>query len=86
MTNETAQVRAEPEWTFEAALERLNEIAERLEGNGMELDESLALFEEGVRLLRFAETVLSGADERVRLLLEEAGGGFRFDELPEGSS
>ncbi|MFL5542980.1 MAG: exodeoxyribonuclease VII small subunit, partial [Longimicrobiaceae bacterium] len=47
MTNETAE-RAEPEWTFEAALERLNEIAERLEGDGMELDESLALFEEGV--------------------------------------
>ena len=84
MTNETAE-RAEPEWTFEAALERLNEIAEQLEGDGMELDESLALFEEGVRLLRFAETVLSGADERVRLLLEDAGGGFRFDTLPEAS-
>jgi exodeoxyribonuclease VII small subunit len=82
MTNDTAG-RAEPEWTFEAALERLSEIAERLEGDGMELDESLALFEEGVRLLRFAETVLSGADDRVRLLLEDAGGGFRFGELPE---
>lgn len=86
MTEDAAAPRADAEWTFEAALERLNEIAERLEGNGMELDESLALFEEGVRLLRFAETVLSGADERVRLLLEDAGGGFRFDDLPEGSS
>ena len=83
MTNETAEARAEPEWTFEAALERLNEIAERLEGDGMELDESLALFEEGVRLLHFAETVLSGADGRVRQLLEDAGGGFRMDDLPE---
>jgi len=83
MTNQTAEPRAEPEWTFEAALERLNEIAERLEGDGMELDESLALFEEGVRLLRFAETVLSGADDRVRLLLEDAGGGVRFGELPD---
>ena len=83
MTNETAEARAEPEWTFEAALERLNEIAERLEGDGMELDESLALFEEGVRLLRFAETVLTTADGRVRQLLEEHGGGFRLDELPD---
>ena len=74
---------AEPEWTFEAALDRLNEIAEALEGDGMELDESLALFEEGVRLLRFAETVLAGADQRVRMLLEEAGGGFRMDDFPE---
>jgi exodeoxyribonuclease VII small subunit len=74
---------AEPEWTFEAALDRLNEIAEALEGDGMELDESLALFEEGVRLLRFAETVLAGADQRVRQLLEQAGGGFRMDDFPD---
>ena len=49
----------------------------------MELDESLALFEEGVRLLRFAETVLAGADQRVRQLLEQAGGGIRMDDFPD---
>jgi exodeoxyribonuclease VII small subunit len=80
MTHET---HAEPAWTFESALERLNEIADALEGDGMELDESLQLFEEGVRLLRFAETVLGDADQRVRMLLEEAGGGFRMDDFPE---
>lgn len=85
MTNDMVEARAEPEWTFEAAMERLNEIAERLEGDGMELDESLALFEEGVRLLRFAETVLSGADGRVRQLLEDGGGGFRLDAFDETS-
>lgn len=74
---------AEPEWTFEAAMERLEEIVGRLDGDRLELDESLALFEEGVRLLRFAETVLEGADGRVRQLLDDAGGGFRMDEFPE---
>jgi exodeoxyribonuclease VII small subunit len=83
MTDEAQTAHAEPEWTFEAALGRLNEIAEALEGDGMELDESLALFEEGVRLLRFAETVLGGADQRVRQLLEQAGGGIRMDEFPD---
>ncbi|HSU14844.1 exodeoxyribonuclease VII small subunit [Longimicrobium sp.] len=78
----TETAHAEPEWTFEAALGRLNEIAEALEGDGMELDDSLALFEEGVRLLRFAETVLAGADHRVRQLLEEAGG-VRMDDFPD---
>jgi exodeoxyribonuclease VII small subunit len=82
MSNQDAAAR-EPEWTFEAALDRLNEIAEALEGDGMELDQSLALFEEGVRLLRFAETVLAGADERVRQLLEDAGGGFRITDFAE---
>ena len=79
----THETHAEPAWTFESALERLNEIADALEGDGMELDDSLQLFEEGVRLLRFAETVLADADQRVRMLLEEAGGGFRMDDFPE---
>ena len=83
MTMDEPTAHAGPEWTFEAALERLDEIASALEGDGMELDESLALFEEGVRLLRFAETVLAGADGRVRQLLEDAGGGWRMDDVPD---
>lgn len=79
----THDTHAEPEWTFEAALGRLNEIADALEGDGMELDDSLQLFEEGVRLLRFAETVLAGADQRVRQLFDEAGGTFRMDDFSE---
>jgi exodeoxyribonuclease VII small subunit len=84
MSDDRDDPRAEPE-SFEAALRRLNEIAGALEGDRMELDQSLALFEEGVRLLRFAEDVLSGADGRVRQLLEDPGGGFRLAELPEAS-
>lgn len=76
---------AEPEWTFEAALDRLSEIVERLEGPSLELDESLALFEEGVRLLRFADNVLEGADARLQQLLDEGGGSFRLEPLPDGS-
>ena len=68
------------ELTFEGALERLGEIVEQLEGDGLELDESLALFEEGVRLLRRAESTLEGAGERIRLLVEE-GDGFALQEF-----
>ncbi|HYJ80804.1 MAG TPA: exodeoxyribonuclease VII small subunit [Longimicrobiaceae bacterium] len=85
MTSSAAAPSAEPEWTFEAALERLGEIVERLEGPSLELDESLALFEEGVRLLRFADTVLEAADARVQQLVDEGGGSFRLEDLPEGS-
>jgi exodeoxyribonuclease VII small subunit len=55
--------------TFEAALARLEEILAHIEGDELELDESLALFEEGVQLLRAAERVLGGAEARVRQLL-----------------
>ena len=70
------------ETNFEGALERLGEIVEQLEGDGLELDESLALFEEGVRLLRGAEATLDGAEERIRLLVEE-GDGFRLEPFAE---
>ena len=68
---------------FEGALERLGEIVEQLEGDGLELDESLALFEEGVRLLRRAESTLDGAEERIRLLVED-GDGYRLEPFEEG--
>lgn len=66
--------------TLEAALERLAEIVDRIEGEPLELDESLALFAEGVQLLRFAGTTLDAAEERIRLLLDD-GDGFRLEPL-----
>lgn len=69
-----------PDVTLEAALDRLSEIVDRMEGEPLELDESLALFEEGVRLLRRAGGMLDHAEERVRLLLDD-GGGFRLEPL-----
>ena len=83
MTDTTAHADAHAGWTFEAALDRLNEIVARIEGESLELDESLALFEEGVRLLRFADGVLQGADERIRQLLDDGGGGSRMVDFSE---
>jgi exodeoxyribonuclease VII small subunit len=72
------------EFTLEQALERLEEIARRLEAGELELAESLELFEEGVRLLRSAESVLGAAEERVQRLSAD-GDGFRLDPLAERS-
>jgi exodeoxyribonuclease VII small subunit len=84
MTTTTTHTDPHAGWTFEAALDRLNEIVARIEGESLELDESLALFEEGVRLLRLAEGVLQGADERIRQLLDD-GGGSRLEDFSEAS-
>jgi len=83
MTAVQSETESHADWTFEAALDRLGEIVARIEGESLELDESLALFEEGVRLLRFAEGVLQGADERIRQLLDDGMGGTRLDDFPE---
>jgi exodeoxyribonuclease VII small subunit len=55
--------------SFETALSRLSEIVERLEGGELPLEESLKLFEEGVRLARTAEARLEAAEKRVEELL-----------------
>ncbi|HLV64428.1 MAG TPA: exodeoxyribonuclease VII small subunit [Polyangiaceae bacterium] len=55
--------------TFEGALTRLGEIVERLEGGDLPLEESLKLFEEGVRLARTAQMRLDSAEKRVEELL-----------------
>ncbi|MBB4635165.1 exodeoxyribonuclease VII small subunit [Longimicrobium terrae] len=69
--------------SFEAALGRLTEIVGRIEGEPLELDESLSLFEEGVRLLRVAEGVLESADGRIRQLMDDGAGGHRFTDFAE---
>ena len=73
----------DPGRTFEGALDRLSEIVGRLEGGSLELDESLALFEEGVRLLRFAEGVLETADQRIQQLVDDGAGGARLEPFAE---
>jgi exodeoxyribonuclease VII small subunit len=48
---------------------RLGEIVERLEGGELPLEESLTLFEEGVRLARASQARLDTAERRVEELL-----------------
>lgn len=53
---------------FEKKLKRLEEIVNRMEKGDLALDESLQLFEEGVRLSRECQKRLAEADEQVKKL------------------
>ncbi len=55
--------------SFEGTLERLHDIVEQLEGGELPLEESLRLFEEGVRLSRASQARLNTAEKRVEELL-----------------
>jgi len=59
---------------FEEAFARLQEIVDSLEEGGLPLDELEARFEEGLKLSRFCNRKLDGIEERVRKLVEKAGG------------
>ncbi|MDR2357025.1 MAG: exodeoxyribonuclease VII small subunit [Oscillospiraceae bacterium] len=59
---------------FETSILRLEEIVRELERGDAPLDKSLALFEEGARLLRSAGMLLDAAEQKVTLLQKGADG------------
>lgn len=59
------------ELTLEDRLGRLDAIVSTLEGGEVELERGLALFEEGVRHIREAESMLARAEMRVEELVGE---------------
>jgi exodeoxyribonuclease VII small subunit len=59
---------------FEDALKRLEEIVARLEKGELALEESLALYEEGIKLSRLCHAKLEEAESRIELLVKDAKG------------
>lgn len=59
---------------FEAALARLEEIVEELEQGELSLEQSLKLFEEGVKLARLCSVRLEEAERKVEILMKDRAG------------
>ena len=59
---------------FEAALARLEEIVAELESGELGLEQSLKLFEEGVKLARVCNARLEEAERKVEVLLKDKNG------------
>ncbi len=62
---------------FEKALADLENIVEKLEKGGLSLNESLALFEKGVKLAKFLREELGKAEKKVEILLKDEKGEVR---------
>jgi exodeoxyribonuclease VII small subunit len=73
-------VTAEDNPTFEAALQKLDEIVQKLEKGELPLEQSLVLYEEGVRLSRLCHAKLEEAEGKIELLLKDARGELVLDE------
>lgn len=75
--------------SFEARSERLGEIVGCLESGALSLEESLALYEEGVALVRASTRELDEAEQKVKILRRTAAGDIRpadFVDTEEGQS
>jgi exodeoxyribonuclease VII small subunit len=60
--------------TFESSLEALEEIVVKLEHGDLALEESLELFEQGIRLSRECQERLSQAERRIEVLMRDQQG------------
>jgi exodeoxyribonuclease VII small subunit len=67
--------------SFTAQLERLEEIVRRLEGQELDLDDALKLFEEGVERLRDARARLLAAETKVKQVLTDQAGQLRVEDF-----
>lgn len=57
---------------FEEAMNQLAEIVSRLESGEISLDESIDLYEKGMKLSKQCAELLEKAEQKVRFLQEEA--------------
>ena len=60
--------------TFESALTRIEQIAERMEAGELPLDELIVAYVEGLRLIRFCSQRLDAAGERLETISRDAAG------------
>ena len=67
--------------SFESNLKRLEEIVSQLEGERLDLNAALKLFEEGIELLRLASEELGETETRVKELIERADGVLELRDL-----
>ena len=57
---------------LEEALKALEEIVSKLEGEDLPLEEALSHFEQGIRLVKDCHQLLTQAEKRIEVLLQEA--------------
>jgi len=69
--------------TFEQSLNDLERIVKQLEEGDLPLEESLKLFEEGVKLSRDCRERLSNAERRIEVLMKDANGNLGLHAMEE---
>lgn len=78
MTNEPAQRPLDlpagaPDDGFESLYARLEAVSQQLEAGGLTLEQSLALYEEGMALAQRCQALLGAVEQRIETLRNGAG-------------
>jgi len=68
---------------FEQALEELEQVVERLESGELSLEQSLAAFEEGVKLVKLCNQKLTEVEKKIELLVKDKDGKLQLRPLED---
>lgn len=60
--------------TFEQTMEELEQVVRQLENGDIPLEESLDLFEQGIKLTKSCQTMLDSAEKKVSMLVAGENG------------
>lgn len=82
--NTADQMRPIEELSFREAMSELDQVVNLLEGNTLELEESLKMYERGVALLASLQKRLGDAEQKVTQLMGELSG-EKEDELRDST-
>lgn len=69
------------EKSFESSLAELEQIIEKLEGGDLPLEESLELFENGVKLSRECRARITNAERRIEILMKDSDGELTAEKI-----
>jgi exodeoxyribonuclease VII small subunit len=69
---------------FEEAMERLENIVESLEKGDLSLEDSLKIFEEGMKLVSFCSGKLDEAEQKVTMLIKDQRGKYSREPFEPG--
>ena len=66
---------------FETSLKKLEEIVEQLETSDLTLDETLAKYENGIKMYKQCYQILEKAEKKINILLKSSTGDIRTEEF-----
>ena len=69
------------EKSFESSLLELEQIVGKLENGDLPLEESLELFEQGIKLSRECRARLTNAERRIEILMKDADGNLTAEAI-----
>jgi exodeoxyribonuclease VII small subunit len=73
LSSGTGMAKKKQGYDFEQSLTNLEQLVEQMESGELSLEKALETFEQGIQLTRQCQTMLSEAEQKVQLLVDNNG-------------